>query len=110
MSVSAHKFSPYSYEAEGFVLTYPADFRRSAEYKLYTDEALSYSNTEKDSFILTLYIKDSGDIEYIKNVVLNSGFGMRGVTQKFSFLKYEPFTDLPGFLISDFENVNIIVR
>lgn len=110
MSVSSHKFSPYSYDVDGFALKAPADFRRNGTYKLYLDEALSFSNTQKDDFTLILYIESSQGIEYIKSIVQNSGFGTRGLTQKFSFFKYEPFTDMPGFYISDFENANIIVR
>lgn len=110
MSVSSHKFSPYSYEVKSFALTSPADFRKNGKYKLYHDEDLRFSNTQKDDFVLTLYIESSEDIVYITELAQNSGFGMRKLTQKFSFLKYEPSTNLPVFSVSDFENVGITVK
>ena len=110
MSVKANKFSPYSYEVRSFALTSPADFRKNGKYKLYHDEDLSFSNTQNDDFVLMLYVESSEDIGYITEIAKNSGFGMRKLTQKFSFLKYEPATNLPVFSVSDFENMQIIVK
>lgn len=110
MSVSSHKFSPYSYEVRSFVLSSPTDFRKNGTYKLYHDEDLSFSNTQQDDFILFLYIESNEDIEYITEIAKNSSFGLRKMTQKFSFLKYEPATDLPVFSVADFENAEINVK
>lgn len=109
LSVSAYRFSPYSYEVKSFALKAPAELKNDPGISLYLDESLSFSNTEADEFTLTLFVKTYRDEAYILSFIKNSGFGMRGVTQKFSFFSYEPFSNLPGFYISDFENANDVI-
>ncbi len=57
MTASSGKFSPYSYEISEFTVEENEFTEKAGEILVTIDEPLSFSNTENDDFILSVYIE-----------------------------------------------------
>lgn len=57
MTASSGILSPYSYKIEQFTAEENEILQQFSDYKVTIDAPLEFSNTEDDSFILSLYIK-----------------------------------------------------
>ncbi|MBQ6023448.1 MAG: hypothetical protein IJL25_11025 [Clostridia bacterium] len=102
MTVSADKYSPFSYTAETFALREPAATAKGAEWFTAVDEPLSYSKIEPDDYTLNLYIRAPQGAEALAEEARSFGFGMRGLVGHFTFIRYPFNWGLPGFTLSQF--------
>ncbi len=56
MTASSGKFSPYSYKIEEFTTENSGVLSQFEDYEIRIDSPLEFSNTESDSFVLSLYV------------------------------------------------------
>lgn len=82
VTASSGKISPYSYEIEQFEAEENEYLDSFSDHRVEIDESLSFSNTEDDSFILTLYIKSDKEPDF-EEITKNVSF--KAVNYKKSF-------------------------
>ena len=101
MNVGSKKSSPYSYTVEDFALKDPEDFIKTGNYAVFLDEPLSFSSTQRDDFVLTLYAGGFADETAAKEFAGKAAFGTRGISRNFSFFKERIMVYVPGFAVGD---------
>ena len=101
MNVGSAALSPYRYTVNNFALKAPADFKKTGSYFLALDEPLTFSRSERDSFVLTLYVQGFADREAAEVFARTAGFGTRGIVRRFSFFAEELSVNVPGFYVAE---------
>lgn len=82
VTASSGKISPYSFEIEQFEAVENEYLEGFSDHRVEIDEPLKFSNTEDDSFILSLYIKSAEEPE-LEEITKNISF--KAVNYKKSF-------------------------
>ncbi len=83
LSASSGKYSPYSYKIDEFMLDEDYFNGNLPEYKVRLDDTVEFTNTESDSFTLTLYIKKNGT-DSINEVLKSVSFKAKTYEKSFS--------------------------
>ena len=101
MNVGSAMLSPYSYTVESFALKAPADFKKTGAYFLALDEPLSFNRSQRDDFVLSLYVGGFPDMAAAEEFARTAGFGTRGITRSFSVFKTDLEMFVPGFFVEE---------
>ena len=101
MNAASPKLSPYRYTVKSFALKAPVDFKKTGTYFTALDEPLSFSRSERDEFVLSLYVGGFPDQASAEAFARTAGFGTRGITRWFSFFGEELNVNVPGFYVEE---------
>lgn len=101
MTVSADKLSPYGYTIEKFALKAPKELRYTDNYAVFLDKPIEFTTGQSDDYMLTCYVRHTGDIDTVKEYAKTLGFGTRNIVRIFTLFKYEIPVNVPGFDVAE---------
>lgn len=102
MTVSAARYSPFDYTAEGIALNAPADLVAAGDCFVALDAPLEYSKIAPDDYTLRVYLRSPAGAEALSARLPELSFGLKGLTGHFTFINYKIKSGQPGFSLADF--------